>query len=162
MLALGLVMLLTAVQAEETQQEEPIYIESDSLKIDDIQGISIYRGNVVFRQGPDTLKADELVIHTDQQQEIRKVVATGKPAHFDHAAELPEDAAWGEAHTIEYYAQDALVVLNGDARFEQASNQFTGNRVEYTTDKKVVKAGKNVADEGRVQIVIQPKKSGQE
>ena len=160
-LAAGLALMLTTVSAVEPQQE-PIYIESDSLKIDDAKGISTYKGNVVFRQGPDSLRADELVIYAEQRQELKKIVATGKPARFDHQAELVEERSWGEAENIVYEAQLSRVVLNGDARFQQGDNQFSGNRIEYDADKKLVKAGKSDASEGRVQIVIHPRKKSDE
>lgn len=156
------VLFVTSVHAADVQRDEPIFIESDSLKIDDVKGISIYQGNVIFRQGPDSLKADELVIHSSEQQQVDKIIATGRPARFDHDAELHEEKSWGEAEAIEYYANRSLVVLNGSAHFQQGDNQFSGNRIEYESDKKLVKAGKNVAGEGRVQIVIHPRKNTQE
>ncbi len=157
-LAVGLVLLLTTASAAEPQQQ-PIFIESDSLKIDEAKGISTYKGSVVFRQGPDSLKADELVIYAEQRQELKKIIATGKPARFDHEAELADERSWGEAENIVYEAQTSRVILKGKARFQQGDNQFSGNRIEYDADKKLVKAGKNGGGEGRVQIVIHPRKN---
>jgi len=157
-LAVGLALLLTTVSAAEPQQQ-PIFIESDSLKIDDAKGISTYKGNVVFRQGPDSLKADELVIYADQHQNLKKVIAIGKPARFDHEAELAEERSWGEAENIVYEAQQSRVVLSGGAIFQQGDNQFSGNRIEYESDKKLVKAGNSGGSEGRVQIIIHPRKN---
>lgn len=155
-----LALLAMPLAAVERQKEAPIYIESDSLRIDDTKGISIYQGNVVFRQGPDTLRADRLVIHSRQRQEIEKIIATGSPARFDHDAELAEERSWGEAQTIEYHAAESLVILNGEALFQQGDNRFSGNRIEYESDRKLVRAGKSVAGEGRVQIIIQPRSEG--
>ncbi len=152
-----LTLLVMPLVAAELQKEAPIYIESDSLRIDDTKGISIYQGNVVFRQGPDTLRADRLVIHSRQRQEIEKIIATGSPARFDHDAELVEESSWGEAQTIEYHADESLVILNGEARFQQGDNLFSGNRIEYEADRKLVRAGKSVAGEGRVRIIIHPR-----
>jgi len=157
-LAVGLALLLTNALAAEPEPQ-PIFIESDSLKIDDAKGISVYKGRVVFRQGPDSLKADELVIYTEQRQELKKIIATGKPARFEHQAEQAEERSWGEAENIVYEAQTSRVVLNGNASFQQGDNQFSGNRIEYDANKKLVKAGKDEAGEGRVQIVIHPRKS---
>lgn len=159
---LFLALLMTNLHAAEVQRDEPIFIESDSLKIDDVKGISIYKGNVIFRQGLDSLKADELVIHSSERQQVDKIIATGQPARFDHDAELHDEKSWGEAEAIEYYANKSLVVLNGNAHFQQGDNQFSGNRIEYEADKKLVKAGKNVAGEGRVQIVIHPRNTTEE
>jgi len=160
-LAIGLALFLTTAATAEPEQQ-PIFIESDSLKIDDAKGISVYKGRVVFRQGPDSLKADELVIYAEQRQQLKKIIATGKPARFEHQAEQAEERSWGEAESIVYEAQTSRVVLNGEARFQQGDNQFSGNRIEYDADKKLVKAGKDGAGEGRVQIVIHPRKTSEE
>ncbi len=159
---LMLALLSVNLHAIEPQRDEPIFIESDSLKIDDVKGISIYKGNVVFRQGPDSLKADELVIHSSERQQVDKIIATGEPARFDHDAPIHEEKSWGEADTIEYHGNESLLILNSNARFQQGDNQFSGNRIEYEADKKLVKAGKNVAGEGRVQIVIHPRNKTEE
>lgn len=164
-LAVGLTLLLTTVMAAEPEsdpEQQPIFIESDSLKIDDAKGISTYKGRVEFRQGSDSLKADVLVIYAEQRQEVKKIVATGKPARFDHQTELAEERSWGEAEKIVYEAQQSRVILNGEARFQQGDNQFSGNRIEYDSDKKLVKAGKTGTGEGRVQIVIHPRKKTDE
>ncbi len=149
-----------SVLAEDAPQTEPqpIYIESDSLDIDDTKGISIYRGNVRFRQGSASLSADVVKVYAKQRQDVEKIIAEGKPARFEQKAEKEgEQDSSGEANLIEYHAAESLVVLDGNARFQQGENVFAGNRVEYQSDTKVVRAGKSVADEGRVQIVIQPR-----
>ena len=157
-LCLSSPLLAADGQAAKSQRDEPIFIESDSLSIDDVKGISTYQGNVSFRQGSSSLRSDKLVIYSRNRQEVEKIVATGKPAHFDQKSEEPGKDAWGEALRIDYIAAKSLVILDGDARFRQGENQFTGNRIEYESDKKVVRAGKLVAPEGqgRVRIVIQP------
>lgn len=147
----------TVAGGAELQRNQPIYIESDSLRIDDAKGVSVYKGNVIFRQGIDSLKADELVIYSEQRQEIKKIVATGRPARFDHDAASAAEKSWGEAESIEYDASSASLVLSGAARFQQGDNQFSGNRIEYDAERKLVKAGKVGAAEGRVKIVIQPR-----
>lgn len=145
--------------AQAAQAQEPIFIESDSLDIDESKGVSIYRGNVVFRQGTATLTAEEITVYAQQRQDVEKIIAIGNPARFQHLAQLEgEQDSSGEAKRIEYYASKALVVLDGDARFQQGDSHFAGNRVEYKSDQKIVRAGKNVSGgkEGRVKIVIQP------
>ena len=138
--------------------QEPIFIESDSLDIDESKGVSIYRGNVKFRQGAASLAADVITVHARQRQDVEKIIAVGSPARFKHLAQTDEEQdSSGEAKRIEYYAADALIVLDGEARFQQGDSHFAGSRVEYESDKKIVRAGKNVSGgEGRVQIVIQP------
>lgn len=154
-------LLAIPVLAQESApaRQAPIFIESDSLRIDDARGISTYLGNVVFRQGPDTLVADKVVIHSRQRQEVEKIIATGEPARFEHEPDpaLGEEMSWGEALTIEYHADQALLVLIDEAVFQQGDNRFSGNRIEYESDRKLVRAGKAVAGEGRVHMIIHPR-----
>lgn len=159
---LGVCLSLMAAAAEKEllQRDQPIYIESDSLKIDDVKGISTYQGNVMFRQGTATLKAETLEIHTRDRQDVERIIARGSPARFEQRSQEAGKDASGEAQRIEYIAPKMLVILDGQARFRQGENQFAGNRIEYESDKKVVRAGKSVAPDGqggRVQIVIQPR-----
>jgi len=157
---LYLLLAFTTVWAadEPGQAQEPIFIESDSLNIDDSKGVSVYRGNVNFRQGGASLTADELTIYARQRQEVEKIIAVGSPARFEQLAQKEgEQDSSGEAKRIEYRAADGRVILDGDARFQQGDSYFAGSRVEYDSEKKLVRAGKNVAGEGRVQIMIQPR-----
>jgi len=161
-LSLSAVTLAAPPQAGKEEQDEPIYIESDSLRIDDVKGISTYQGNVLFRQGTASLRADSLSIHTRSRQEVERIIASGgpgAPARFEQRSEEPGKDASGEAQHIEYIAPSGMVILDGQARFRQGDSQFAGNRIEYDSDKKVVRAGKSVAPEGqgRVRIVIQPR-----
>lgn len=156
----SLAALAAGEPVAKSQRDEPIYIESDSLKIDDAKGISTYQGNVSFRQGTAMLKADTLEIHTRNRQEVERIIARGAPARFEQRSPEAGKDASGEAQRIEYVAPKSLVILDGQASFRQGENQFTGNRIEYEADKKVVRAGKSVAPEGkggRVKIVIQPR-----
>lgn len=163
MLLAGLALPWLAQGAEVNavlQRDQPIYIESDSLKIDDLKGVSTYQGNVLFRQGSATLHADALVIHSRDRKEVERIVASGKPARFEQKAEDGGREALGEARRIEYVAPRSLVILDGDASFRQGDNEFAGNRIEYEVEQRVVRAGKAATpggQEGRVKIVIQPR-----
>lgn len=154
-------LALISVAQAQVEAEQPIYIESDSLDIDDTRGVSTYRGNVQFKQGGNQLWADEVMIHSRDRSELDKMVATGKPARF-HQAPAPgkDQETNGEADKIEYQALQGVVVLDGRARLSQGSNVFTGNRIEYETQQRLVRAGKaaNTKKPGRVQVVIQPRK----
>lgn len=159
----GLILSLAIISVAQAQMdsEQAIYIESDSLDIDDTRGVSTYRGNVQFKQGANQLWAEKVVIHSRERSELDKIVATGKPARFRQAPAPGKDQETnGEANQIEYHALQGVVVLDGAARLSQGDNVFTGNRIEYETEKRLVRAGKaaNAQKPGRVQVVIQPRK----
>ncbi len=158
-LMLVVMVVLTAMPllAQEPDQPAPIFVESDSLLIDDKKGLSTYRGDVVFRQGGDRLQADVVRIFAPQRQDVQKIVAEGKPARFEHKASLPEEKdAWGRAERIEYHLDKEIIIFHGDAFFQQGDNQFSGPRIEYSAATQRVKAGNTKTDNGRVHIIIQP------
>lgn len=144
--------------AEAVDKPAPIFVESDSLLIDDLKGVSTYKGDVLFRQAGDSLRADVVRIFAEQRQDVEKVVANGQPARFDHKASLPdEEDSWGTAERIEYFIQKELIIFHGQAFFQQGENQFSGPRIEYSAATRQVKAGHTKTDNGRVQIVIHPR-----
>ena len=50
------------LEALESDLEQPIMIEADSLEIDDREGTSLYRGNVDIRQGTIHITADSVKV----------------------------------------------------------------------------------------------------
>lgn len=157
MLMVVVALAATPLLAQETSETAPIFIESDSLLIDDKKGLSTYRGEVVFRQGGDSLQADVVRIFAPQRQDVQKIVAEGKPARFERKADLPDESdAWGRADRIEYDVKKELVIFHGNAFFQQGDNQFSGPRIEYSSATQRVKAGNTKTDNGRIHIVIQP------
>ena len=156
-------LLLSSVLIAADEQGEPIYIEADSLDIDDSKGVSTYSGNVHFRQGTAKLWADALVIYSPQHQDVERLIASGKPARFEQTGIEDKEDVSGQAKRIEYHAKESLVVLDGDAQLQQGENQFAGSRIEYDADKKVVRAGKLVSgDKGRVVITLQPRNTDED
>ncbi len=144
----------------------PIHIESDSLDIDDNRGISTYRGNVVFRQGGSYLWADEIVVYIQNRQALEKIKALGRPARFKLVAESgggrqSQTETVGEAELIEYRDEAATLLLKGQARLNQAGNRFSGDVIEYDTQKRIVRAGRAVDSEskGRVKVTILPRQA---
>ena len=97
-----------------------------------------------------------MVVYAQDRQDIEKITAEGKPARFEQAVTEDSEETKGEARRIEYHAKESLVIFDGDARLQRGQNKFAGSRIEYESDNKVVRAGKAVSGNGRVQIMIQP------
>ena len=158
--ALLLWMSLTAplpVSALSSDKQQPIHIEADSVVIDDAQGTAVYRGNVRYTQGSTHLEAEKVTVYSTDRQKVNKVVADGKPATFRQRPDGQEQDIRGQAGHIEYFAADERVILVNDAHLWQGKNEFAGSRIEYDTAKETVKARKAEDDEGRVQVIIQPR-----
>ena len=136
---------LVCAAAQDTQQPQPITIEADKAKVDEKQGLSIYTGHVVLRQGG-------IQIHGD------KLVATGKPVVYSQKGETNATDITGEAERMEYYASQNQLILLESAKLSQGPNQFSGNRITYDTQRQVVSATVSETGKERVQVTIQPKK----
>src|SRR5690554_3619055 len=157
--------LLTGIAApavaQSSDSSQPIRIQADSATLDDRKNVAIYTGNVIITQGSMRLTGARVTLTLDNAGEVQKLVSNGSPATFRQtpAGGKQVDA---RAQTIEYHADTERVVLIQNAFLEQAGNTFQGQRVNYDIQRKVVDAGRAIAEEGdsaeRIEIVIQPRK----
>jgi len=148
------------VTALESDREQPIYLEADSVEIDERRGISVYRGHVKVTQGSSELTADEVTVN--QTKEGDRVVATGSPATFSQQRDNRPEPVRGSARRIEHRSAENLLILTGAAEFSQGGDRFSSERIEYDTRSDLVRAGQaaGAAKPGeRVRIVIQPRPS---
>jgi lipopolysaccharide export system protein LptA len=161
-LALVTLFLLTATHnahSIDVDRTQPIEIESDSAVIDDSQGFSTYRGNVIIRQGSTTLTADNISVFA-RERAVTQIIANGTPATFkqtDASSNIQNTS--GQAEQITYKAKDAVLIFNGNATLAQDTNSFSGNRIEYDIMDKAIRA-KGDQDSGkRVKIQYFPQAS---
>jgi len=162
-LLLTATMLLPAAAARalESARGQRIYLEGDSVQMDEKKGISTCRGNVKVTQGSRELSAD--VVHVEQGEKGDVVVAEGTPATFSQRHENRDQPVTGTARRIEHRSAENLLILTGDAEFTQGGDRFSSSRIEYDTRGDVVRAGQASAAAGpgdRVRIVIQPRGQG--
>ncbi len=158
----GLLLLPCLALALPSDRQQPISINSDTADIDNKQGISIYRGNVVMIQGTTRITGDVITIYSTAR-EITKVVATGgkERAYFEELQSKQQGVvqAWGE--TIKYDVANETVELLKNAQFAQKGDTFKGEKIDYDISGQTVvaKGASNQGGNGRVQMVIQPKQS---
>lgn len=146
-----------AVWALATDREQPIHIEADRVEIDDIEGISVYRGSVVYTQGTIRLEADTVHVRHTPERTITRIEAVGEPARFRQRIDGQDEDLQGHARRIEYHANPERVVLQGEAWIRRLDAEFSGEAISYEADRDVVQATRGDGDEGRVRIVIQPR-----
>ena len=154
----GLLLLLVhaPVMALSSDREQPIYIESDELEVDDLNGVSEYRGAVRFSQGSIHLQADKVIV-IEQQQHVQKVVAFGQPVNLRQLMDEDKGEMRAMAEKMEYLVETDSLVLQGDAKLWQGGNEFSGEQIEYLLKNETVVAHSDNKQESRVRIVIQPK-----
>jgi len=154
----GFLLLLACapVMALDNDRQQPIYIESDELEVDDQQGVSEYRGAVRFTQGSIHLQADKVVV-IEMEQRLHKVIAYGQPVHLRQSLDDDKGEMRAMADKIEYLVKDDSLVLHGSAKLWQRGNEFSGEEITYHLSTETVVAHSDKEQEGRVRIVIQPK-----
>jgi lipopolysaccharide export system protein LptA len=151
---------------QKPAQGEPINIEADRMRADDLKQVAEFEGRVVLTQGAFQLRADKITVRKDDDG-FQHGVAIGNPATFRQRREGTDEWIDGEARRIEYDGKQARVELFDGARISRDKDEVRGNYISYDTRTEVfsVQGGKQYAAspgrEDRVRAVIQPKpKSG--
>jgi lipopolysaccharide export system protein LptA len=161
--------LLLAVDAAAlvTDSEQPIEIEADFAELDDQEGKTIYVGNVVVTQGSIKMTGDKLKVNFSEARDLEDIFIEGRPAYFKQTRDSGDDVE-GEGLLIEYHAQKNLLHLIEKAKLTQGDRIFTGNRINYDTEKSLITAraapkpppgAVMPAPRQRVRIIIPAKKS---
>lgn len=144
------------VDALENDRQQPIYIEADSVDIDESKGVSVYQGDVVLTQGTIKLTAQRITV-TQQKGESDQVEALGAPVHFQQQS-ADKGLIKGQARKAEYDVDSELLVMSGDAELKQGQDTFKSDRIVYDRAKSKVQAGAAAQGSGRVRITIQSPK----
>ncbi|NQZ33185.1 MAG: lipopolysaccharide transport periplasmic protein LptA [Oceanospirillaceae bacterium] len=137
-----------------SDQNQPIDVTADTATINDTTGVTTLTGKVKIIQGSMLITADKLTVHRNKNGDISTMVATGKPAHFtqQQKANEPHSKAWGQK--MVYLVSDQTVTITGNAKVQQLSDKFSGEKIVYYMDKAIVKAS---GTKQRVRMIIQPK-----
>jgi len=161
--ALTGLFLASPISAFDLDSNEPIKVSADSATLDESEGIATYTGDVQLVQGEASLDADRVILHRNERG-VSKVESWGSPAHYSQPARDDQQATDAWALEITWSADDNVIVLEKQARIEQGDNQFRGDIIHYDTVRRVVTAEgvrTEEGDSGRVEMVIQPRNSGQ-
>ena len=166
---LGLFLgLAGAAQAERADRTKPINLESDSMRVDDVQKTSLFEGKVVMTQGTLTIRADRITVRQDKEGH-QYGTASGNPATFRQKRDGAEEYIEGEAERIEYNGKIDKVEFFNRARLKrEPADEVRGNYISYDshTEFFTVTGGGGPAaggaPAGRVHAVIQPRNTGGE
>lgn len=145
-----------------SDRNQPIRISSDTAELDEKQGVSVYRGRVRITQGSMLIRGDKVTVEADDDG-IRKMIAVGQPARYEHKPSANQPLVKAQGQVIQFLSDKNQVVILKGAKLEQDDNIFQGDRINYDIKKQLVKAhSKGGTQTGstsqRVEIVIQPRK----
>jgi len=158
-LSLWLALPLGAA-ALESDRQQPIQVQADSVELDNRTGVSTYRGNVVLEQGTLHLEADLLKVYRGND-ELDRIEAEGRPVRLRQRPEGAAADVEGEALRLEYRAAADRLLLEGSASVRQGGDLFSGERIEYDIVHSRVQASGQDNGSGRVHAIIQPRSDGE-
>jgi len=144
-----------ASYARDSDREQPLEIEADSVEFRDRSETAIYRGNVRAVQGARVLTGETVTVIL-KGGEISELVSEGDLATFHMMREdgEPLDA---QSEYMKYEAQGETLLLLRRATVTKADNTIESERIHYHIPSEVVDAGEP-GGEGRVRMVILPGK----
>ena len=166
------IIMMNNAFALSTDKEKDIEIEADSAEMDDLKGITTYKGDVVVVQGSIRMTGHTMYVHFDDEGDMELVIMQGNPATY---RQLPDNSdAYDEAEALqmEYYALKDYIILKEKALVTKPDgSQMSGKRIEYDTvlSKTIAKGSTSTTvttdkgktskkKDGRVKITIKKKK----
>ena len=148
-----------------SDNEQAIHIKANSAIHDDRKGVTVYTGDVIISQGSLMIKADIVIIHKNKNNEIDRIVSTGKPAHLQQQPDTDEDIVHARGEKIRYFLDRELVQLIGNASLVQEGSTVISEQIDYYIKEQKVKAQGSPKDpeqgekpSKRVEVVIPPRK----
>lgn len=148
--------------ALESDRDQDINIESNSMIADDQSGITIYSGRVTIDQGTLHIDADEVRV-INNATEVVQIIASmnadnNELAHYQQEADDNEGLVKAHARVITYFTQEKRIHLAGSAFLEQTNDTFRGELLHYDVASGTVDLkGGTKENSGRVNVVLTPK-----
>ncbi len=152
----------TGALAEESDRDQPIELEADTVTVNDAKKISIYTGNVILNQGTLQIKADKMIVREDQDG-FQHSTCTGNPTTFKQKRTGKNEWMQGSGQRIEYNARMDKVQLYTNAWVKRGEDIVTGDYISYDANAEYAeviggtKANPNGTAGSRVKATIQPK-----
>lgn len=159
-LLLTMLMLFVAGRALALagDRSQPLTIKADRVEINQKTGISSYKGHVEFQQGSLRITADSIIVERVDNS-VGHIRADGSPVQIHQRPAPDKEETRAEARHIDYDLKKGLIRLTGQAHVWQEGNQFSGETITYESDKGLVTAhGAGDSGQGRVEVIIQPRK----
>ncbi len=159
--------LASAAQAERADRSKPINLESDRMRVDDVQKMSVFEGNVVMSQGTLNIRAEKITVRQDKDGN-QYGTAIGHPAVFRQKRDGAEGYIEGAAERIEYDGKlDRVEFFNHARLLREPADEVRGNYISYDarTEYFTVSGGAGPGTggpQGRVHAVIQPRTTAEE
>lgn len=136
---------------------KPLSVIADSVIVNYTEGITTLQGQVTVTQGSTNLSGQKVIIYTDKQQHLIKLIAYGdsnEQASYETLPTPKSDPFRATADIITYLGVEKLAIFEGHAHATDGLNQFDGPKFKYWTEKQEVVTEK--IKNQRSSIIIYP------
>ena len=141
--------------ALDNDTEQPLNIVSKEQIADFNSNKAIFLENVVATQGTIEVHSDKAEITRDSNDQLEEIVAYGKPATYKQLQENGK-IIHSQSSIIHYLPKKNLLILIGRATIWQENSHVDGERIEYNTVTKQLKATNENSQDGRAQSTFIP------
>ncbi|ABA59238.1 lipopolysaccharide transport periplasmic protein LptA [Nitrosococcus oceani] len=148
--------IIETALALSSDSEQPIHIEANRGELDDREHVAVYSGNVHLTQGTLRIDSDTLTIYYTPDKKLEKAVAEGQPAWYRQRPDNSNEDIRAKALRMEYHADTATIHLLQKAQVWQGTNEFTGDRIVYDTERDIVRGEGSETGVGRIHVTIHP------
>ena len=155
LLLVGLLLVSRNAYSLKNDTEQPLNVVSKEQLADFNSNKASFLGNVVATQGSMELKADKAELLRNEQGELQEVIAYGKPATFKQLQDNGK-VVNSQSAIIHYLPEKNLLILIGRATIWQDNSHVNGEKIEYNTVTKQLKATNDNSQGGRVQSIFIP------
>lgn len=138
----------------DTDNQEIINVEADSLQFNNETKVGIYQGHIKLTQGSRVLTADYATSYSNPEGEIVKIIASGHPAVYHALVFHKHPKLIATGNTIYYYPLTDYLEAIGNAQIIQGQNHFQGPQINYDFKKKTVASP--LSKDGHTQITLAP------
>jgi lipopolysaccharide export system protein LptA len=155
--------------AERADRSQPMNVEADALRYDDLRQTSVFTGRVVLTKGTIVIRGARVDVRQDPDGFQYGVVTAepGKRAYFRQKREAVDEYIEGEGEVIEYDGKADRVKFIRKAEMRRyrgatVADEMAGSLITYDnpTDVFTVDGGPaSTAPGGRIRAVLAPRES---
>jgi lipopolysaccharide export system protein LptA len=155
-------VLFVTVSLDARQETNlPITIQADSATVNELEGTSVYRGNVIIEQGSLKITADEILI---ESQALRPSTIVAKSidkstghARFEQATRGSKGNILAQGKLIRYNVSLEKLEIKGQASLTQGGDRYEGDNLSYDLPKGLLVVHSKDGEDGRINLTINPK-----
>ena len=163
---LFVIFLSTLIFSKTVNSDESkdlaLRVDADSLKHDDKNLITTFKGNVVMVRNNLTIKGELLQLkQTENGLSYGHII--GSPAKFKQKRDLDGEWIEGEANRLDYDERDSMFFLSGNASLKRKKNgeikdEVSGDKLSYSSITDVYKA-ETTPGKTRTRMTLMPRKT---